>query len=662
MTNRWLTRLGLGVALMTMVGLASAVYSPRAQALACDGWYGRSCWYGYFDNKYDPGINPPGSDVIVGGIQGITSGDKSAFISKIEGYYNDPDAHLHTSGAFIMLSMSGYQGSPGNPGRNVTATQITDWENRVMNPAIQMTVEFARFDCGEANTYYQINENDIAAGTATADEGCDASDQMIDFWDTSVPGGQLVYRIRIACGNPLGQLPGLPDYTPPPPVATTLKCGNITTDPADPEVGQPLTVTATVTVTGGPNQPVTAGSMTIQRQGGTTDIPTITRKASGNTVTLTTQNYSPPINGWYTVAWSATVNNVSISCGGDFKPYSSFDALTYPFFSVQGDIISGVSFATTTNTGTIPCAAAPHNPDAGISSWNRSGNPDFNGAGAEYAAMAMNYMQGFISDTAVGANGLNLSFANSSQVKSGVSSTDSGKSLFGGMFGSVTECVDYWNTKPDLTASGVTQLDTIASAANMNGVYFRNGDLDLTGGSIQNGSHATVYVDGNVEITGPITYQNTGWTDTSQIPTFKLIVHGAIFVDSNVDRLDGLYVAVPDHYDPSDAQTTANNFVSPEPGTITTCAVRGASPFQSYDPSTATVGGAMFTNCNLTLTVYGSFIANQLYLNRISGTLGSNQPAEVFVQSPEMWLAQASTIDPTTGPRYQAVLGLPPVL
>lgn len=194
---------GLSAGLLILGAVINVV---GVRAASCNGWYGRRlCWQGYFNGQ----TVQNGGDVIPGGIQGVV--DKQTFINTINGYLNSGDAHLQTSAQFIILSMLGNQA--GVP-KQVTQAQYQDWVNRINSPQVVMRVENATFACGVANTYYQgppfsPGYNDIAAGYASNRpyyEGCDAINLMIDFY----AGGNLVYRIRVACGNPLGDLPGLP--------------------------------------------------------------------------------------------------------------------------------------------------------------------------------------------------------------------------------------------------------------------------------------------------------------------------------------------------------------------------------------------------------------------------------------------------------------------
>lgn len=210
---RKLLRFGLltaGLAVLVAIGLGQ-LGGGRALADDClvqgANWYGEGCWRGYFNSA---NTSQSGQDVIMGG---ITVNSKQDFINQITNLMNcgsrfcsggstEPN---RTGGRFIILTMLGLQ--HGRP-NSVSPDQYNDWVNRV-NSA-DMVVENIYFPCGSLNSYYQF-ANDVAASSATGGDNCGTGNMMIDFY----ANGQLVYRIREACGNPLGNLPGLPQGHPP---------------------------------------------------------------------------------------------------------------------------------------------------------------------------------------------------------------------------------------------------------------------------------------------------------------------------------------------------------------------------------------------------------------------------------------------------------------
>jgi hypothetical protein len=242
-----------------------------------------------------------------------------------------------------------------------------------------------------------------------------------------------------------------------------------------------------------------------------------------------------------------------------------------------------------------------------------------------------------------------LSFANVSYRPGSVNSVDPSAGWFGGLFGAAP-CVDYWGARPDPTSLPV--IGANQPLGNIDGEYAFTGNLTIGPTLIRAGKRLTVYIDGNVNIRGNIAYQNSAaWTSVADLPAFKLIVHGRIFIDSTVTQLDGVYVAVPN----SGYVKAKNTFANPLAGTIADC----SNGFSVIDPSKADTND-MVNTCGQQLTVNGSFVANQIFFLRTFGTLGNDQPAEVFTYNPEMWLAPSA--GSTYDPEYRSVVGLPPVL
>src|SRR5690606_4776520 len=79
-----------------------------------------------------------------------------------------------------------------------------------------------------------------------------------------------------------------------------------------------------------------------------------------------------------------------------------------------------------------------------------------------------------------------------------------------------------------------------------NGAYQASGNVtvNVNPGGIGAGRHVTIYVNGNAYISNNITYQSTTYGNIGQIPSFRLIVRGNIYVAPGVTELNGLYVAM----------------------------------------------------------------------------------------------------------------------
>jgi hypothetical protein len=160
-------------------------------------------------------------------------------------------------------------------------------------------------------------------------------------------------------------------------------------------------------------------------------------------------------------------------------------------------------------------------------------------------------------------------------------------------------------------------------------------DMTLGQDPAGNGKQIDVYVNGNLYIKSNIKYS---YTSLYQLPHINFYVKGSIFIDPNVTELHGVYIA----------QKTSGVVG----GYLNTCAPGATFAAQSY------------ATCNKQLKVVGAVAAeNGLRLTRTFGNLAtatgaSNQPAEIFQYSPEMWLTQ--TLD--KGYQYQSYTSLTPVL
>lgn len=151
----------------------------------------------------------------------------------------------------------------------------------------------------------------------------------------------------------------------------------------------------------------------------------------------------------------------------------------------------------------------------------------------------------------------------------------------------------------------------------------------------------TIYVDGDVFINDDIRYKTDYGTGTDAIPSFTLVVRGNIYIENDVTRLDGLYIAQPAVEIDS---STGQQVTKPNTGRIYTCANAAGNAVLS--------GGELFSSCGAQnptqLTVNGAFIAQRVVLNRSGLTLrdstfreepGTSKAAEIFSFNPEIYLS-----------------------
>lgn len=326
----------------------------------------------------------------------------------------------------------------------------------------------------------------------------------------------------------------------------------------------------------------------------------------------------------------------------------------HTYFEVNGsDVAAGASFATGSGATEVVCSVAPKVGEAGIVGWNNNTPPGYTGAGGQYAAFAMGQIQEFVTNQGNGktSNGEpnGLTFANRAE-SPGLPDVNLPSGMFGGMSGDAP-CVDYWKDRP----GAVTALPSGPVSGWPDGNYYTTSDVNLGAANIPDGKNISLFVEGNVAISGDLTYASatTTWANRNLIPSFKLIVHGSIFIGAGVGQLDGIYAAIP-----TTGESNKNNqFSAPNAGTITTCS---QSAFTSYDPNLALSNGMSVACSNKPLVFNGSVSAQQLWLLRSYGGIATGQPAEVFNYQPEIWLKPKGT--KSYAPQYQSIIGLPPVL
>lgn len=352
------------------------------------------------------------------------------------------------------------------------------------------------------------------------------------------------------------------------------------------------------------------------------------------TVTLATETFTVPTNTPIgDSVCRSLVLNPRATDGGPVTSAETCSVVVYkPFVSaVGGDVEAG---APMTINGS-DCTTIGQDPTAGYVSWNQE-NAAYNGAGVQYAAMVLNYLQDFPSAQGSGLAPAGLSFANTRNV--------SGTDLYGGGFGSESCVPDYFGPAETMTPT-YWGNHTLGGGDMNKAVYVKGGNLTISGNtSVANATNTVLYVSGNVYIRGNITFSNA-YPSLADIPSFSIIASGNIYISPGVTELDGLYVAEP--------RTGMSG------GNIYTCTT---APFAVAGLTNSV--GTYFTTCNTKLDVYGSFIARQLWLLRTNGSLSTNTPAETFHYDPQTWLAEPSDIVAGKGSAgsYNAITSLPPVL
>lgn len=231
------------------LALGGVLMAPAAQTSAtpvdCDGsrtiaGYNRETWCGFFENEgwtagpavrggtWTPG--PPAGGTWVDPTPanpGIPDSVDTAqeFVDMILDDFHNGDARAQTGARFIILSTLGE--GPASVGdtasRTVTPEQIAEWQARVLtyadisdngsgvstgqNGSITWH-ESTHLPCGSTNTYYQIDQDDVAPflvnDSNTPD--CVDPDFVEDYITFRDEDDNILLQVRRECMNPAGEI------------------------------------------------------------------------------------------------------------------------------------------------------------------------------------------------------------------------------------------------------------------------------------------------------------------------------------------------------------------------------------------------------------------------------------------------------------------------
>lgn len=345
----------------------------------------------------------------------------------------------------------------------------------------------------------------------------------------------------------------------------------------------------------------------------------------------------------------ADTYSVQWTMNGGACPSGSVNVVVLPFFKVYN---SGVEVG-----GNFPPGSC--NAGGTLAGWYNNNGNNF-GSSVQLNDIALVKVVGVAGAFNSGpAPPTGLTFANTGPGV--VINTDDTSPSLGGSFdpGGNGYCFDLpkspgGTVPPSLPAGNVSAIASGAYSAS---------NLRLSGGSVN--GNVSIFVTGDVYIakdpsSAGITYTGSGggsWT-VGNIPSFVLVATGNIYVDANITELDGVYVA--------------------NGGQIYTCSQL------SGNTAVPVAASDMFGTCSKQLTVYGSFIANQVNLMRTYGSLHDDRAnascttpggivgkavtqascaGEQFIFSPEIYLGTPQVDNPNSrNIRYDSIISLPPVL
>lgn len=431
-----------------------------------------------------------------------------------------------------------------------------------------------------------------------------------------------------------------------------FSCGQITTNPANPEPGVPFEATASFNVvnvsTGtsasiGSSGNAKAWYISLRITPGIVDpyqgigSGTLAPGGGQTTISATKTGLTAPM-GRYDAFWrvSATSGGAALSPPGTCTEEDAIEVTEKPFFRVvSGDIAAGV----TTAAPGCPGWGTSSNPIVSLNAWNNGVAGATNvGAGTNLAVISGTGILGVAS--AQGRTSL-------PQPIIGLSFSSFSLNGYGGFYPNDMPCpTDYANTRSSTSTTPVSGTFAVPST---NSAYYANAPLVVPGAAavtVGLGSRPVVYVDGDVYINNNILLA-AGATTVSDMPNFYLIVRGNIWIDPTVSQLDGVYIAQPELAD-------ANGDGDFE-GRIYTCSSGFAPPSDNM----------INDDCRTELTVFGAFIAKELKFYRSFGSLSGNVAAETFNTTPNTWLAAPCVISGCSengADGYDAITSLPPVL
>jgi hypothetical protein len=447
----------------------------------------------------------------------------------------------------------------------------------------------------------------------------------------------------------------------------SARCGPDISPPSGLEPGEPGPVNYGVILTNFSNQPFNPGTYYVTATG----IPGVrVTGGSPSTKTFAAGPGETIMNGPFTIVadYKGAVHADLYFAGGtplngyngwNLNCDSPYTPETRPILKVtNGDIRAGGGFAYK-NGGVTTCpiatdpnrfkgpSSAKNNFAGGIRTFAHAGS--LTGSGSDFAALALGLINGdatgpygFYSDR-LGGNYQALDFANT-----GIPAGNLG-GLLGGDAGagtnSAAHCApDFFDDTRKTGADAPTNLPS-TDLSTVNTGQYTIGPTTITGGTIRASQSITIYVDGDLNITGDIIYApwnfNMG-NHTNTAPYLTIVAKGNVNIAPGVNRLDGLYIA--------------QSLDDGSKGIFSTCSPGGAPA------NNAAVGG-----CVSTLTINGAVIAQQIYPLRATGTLydTSGPVAEMFNYTPSMVVAQPNFKANDAGAVFsnslEGLLSLPPV-
>ncbi len=196
-------------------GALSLLSATPAAAVSGNAYFsgGGACSRGYGSNTNCTSKPFYNSDVLYGrdaggdALQPWEYASKGAFIQAVKNRLNSGRQQDRTGAAFIINTMVG--APPGQRQKNPSAQMIADWESRINNPGIGFFATSASpGNYGPTSFYDRVRDDNFFANWS-------GSNRILIFFTDG--NGNPLYIVEAPCGNPVGNLPGLPPAPQPQP-------------------------------------------------------------------------------------------------------------------------------------------------------------------------------------------------------------------------------------------------------------------------------------------------------------------------------------------------------------------------------------------------------------------------------------------------------------
>jgi hypothetical protein len=462
-------------------------------------------------------------------------------------------------------------------------------------------------------------------------------------------------------------------------------CTSVTTNPGSPEVGNTIRIGLAWSYTTTPPGGASARPVNPRGQARFQTNPYLINAAMGASTTGGAYTFPNPylLNNPGSYTADGNISYIDALTGQTYTDdcanngSAAITAVTKPYFRIYGnDAMAGGYFADAASP--TECTGGPVDSLATFQGFNAAGdgggaNPTGNylrGAGSQHALFALGQINSVASSANRNflANATNLggntrwptrqTFANYG--------TTNYSPNFGGS-GGISRCIPDFYSRSSSVAKTTDIYDLKVGNVNttLHASPTANQLVNINGADITvPGLNQTVYIDGDAKIAdgANIIYNDSVLDGFNDVPNLTIVVKGDLYIDDDTTRLDGTYIVQP-YWDGSTWKG----------GRLITCyeSAGAGRPFNNNE---------LPTNCNKKLEINGAVISQEIILLRTNGNYSSNPDnptnpggilnnvetprsnniAEVFNFSPEIYLNPANFTTSSSTGKYDAINVLPP--